>query len=118
MENKKAQGLPVSTIVLLVIGVVILVVLILGFTLGWNNLKSWVAPSNNVETIADQCNLACQLGQDYTFCSENKTLTTEDTEIVRTCYNLSASNDTQVYGIEKCSSIKCAVVTTTETTTK
>jgi hypothetical protein len=74
MENKKAQGLPISTIILLVIGVVILVVLVLGFTLGWNNLKGWIAPSNNVQTIVEQCGLSCQMGQNYNFCYENKTL--------------------------------------------
>jgi len=116
MENKKAQGLPVSTIILLVIGVIILVVLVLGFTLGWSNLKSWIAPSNNVQTIVDQCNLNCQLDQKYNFCSENKTLKTSDITIETTCNDFATIATYSSYGIKKCPGITCERVNNEEET--
>ena len=36
--NKKGQDLSIGTLILIVLGIVVLVLLILGFTLGWGNL--------------------------------------------------------------------------------
>jgi hypothetical protein len=41
MKNKK-NDYEISTIILLILGIVILVILILGFTLGWNNIAPWL----------------------------------------------------------------------------
>jgi len=38
MENKKGQEMSVSTLILIVLGVVILVILVLGFSLGWDTI--------------------------------------------------------------------------------
>jgi len=68
MVNKKAQEMSVTTIILIVLGIFILVVLILGFTRGWGNIKDWIIPSNNVKTIADSCKIACGTDQVYSYC--------------------------------------------------
>ena len=74
MINKKAQEMSLNTIILIILGLVVLVVLIIGFTVGFKNLKEKIIPSNNIQTIADQCNLACSLGQEYDYCSKEREL--------------------------------------------
>ena len=46
--NKKGQGLSINAIILIVLGIVVLVFLILGFALGWGNLRDKVFSSNKV----------------------------------------------------------------------
>ena len=77
MDNKKAQGLSITTLILIIIGVVILVVLIFGFTAGWGNIKDWIAPSSNVDQVVSACSVACSSDQKYDFCSEVRTLKVE-----------------------------------------
>ena len=40
IKNKKGQELSIGTLVLIVIGVIVLVLLVLGFSMGWSNLFS------------------------------------------------------------------------------
>jgi hypothetical protein len=106
MENKKAQELSITTIILIILGLVVLVVLILGFTVGWGNIKSWIAPSNNVNEIAQQCAIACSTGQEYSFCSEKRILKANDLpdkvkEVENTC-KFFAEGDYKKYGIKSC----------------
>lgn len=68
MDNKRGQGMSTSTIILLILGLVILVVLILGFTMGWNKILPWIN-SNNVETIKTSCEAACSTNSQYDFCT-------------------------------------------------
>ena len=55
-----------TTIILLILGVIVLVVLILGFTIGWNKIVPWIS-SNNVNTIVTSCDAACATGDKYGF---------------------------------------------------
>lgn len=56
MMNKKGQEMSVGTLLLLVLGVVVVVLVILGFSLGWNTIfeKFKIAPSN-VQALAKVC---------------------------------------------------------------
>ena len=47
--EKRGQGLSTSAIILIILGVVVLVVLIAGFTIGWSALKDYINPSNNLK---------------------------------------------------------------------
>ena len=108
MENKKAQGMSITTIILLILGLVVLVVLILGFSMGWANLKGFIAPSNNVDKIVQQCGIACSTDQKFAFCSEKRELKTgEETLEDVTCYSLAEKKS--VYGIDKCANIDCGI---------
>jgi len=69
--NKKAQGMSITTIILIILGVIILVVLIFGFTRGWDGIKDWVAPSNNVEQVVSECRVACAANNVYDFCQKD-----------------------------------------------
>ena len=113
MESKRGQGLSTNAIILIVLGVVVLVILIVGFTMGWDKIAPWVKQSNNVQTIVNACEMACSAQSKYDFCSFNKTLVAEDlpggiSEKEETCNffsNYSANLDYQKYGIESCSGL-------------
>ena len=108
--NKKAQGMSVTTIILIALGLVVLVILILGFTMGWANLKGFIIPSNNVERISQQCSVACNTDQEYTFCSETKTLKADDlpgdvNSVDNTCNYFATNLAYKKYGIDGCSGL-------------
>ncbi|MEK6832513.1 MAG: hypothetical protein AABY32_00570 [Nanoarchaeota archaeon] len=104
MENKRAQGMSTSTIILLILGLVILVVLILGFTLGWNKIAPWIN-SNNLETIKTSCIAACSTGSTYDFCSVSRDIRDGvNDKFGATCQQLAtdATLKARNYGIEEC----------------
>ena len=109
MENKRAQGMSVTTIILIVLGLAVLVVLILGFSMGWSNLRQFIAPSSNVDTIVQQCGIACSTEQKFAFCSEKRELKSADEKLSDvTCYSLAEKKS--VYGIAKCGTIDCGIL--------
>ncbi len=105
--NKRGQGLSTNTIILLILGIVILVVLVLGFTIGWDKLAPWIS-KDNVQTIVTQCETACKTGDQYGFCVKNRTLKAEELEngeVTGTCHEF--SNDYPSFGIADCPSLNC-----------
>jgi len=107
MINKRGQGLSTNAIILIVLGVLVLVVLIVGFTMGWDRIAPWLS-SNNVDTIAQQCGIACSTNAQYEFCSVKRELKADETLKDVTCYYLSEKEN---YGVGKCSAICDATVT-------
>lgn len=114
--EKKAQNLSITTIILIILGIIVLVMLILGFTKGWGNIKDWIAPSNNVQQIVSQCGIACAAGSKYDFCSEPRTLKAKDlpetdegstNKKTDTCNYFANTDVYNKYGIERCSAITC-----------
>lgn len=106
--NKKAQGMSVNTIILIILGLVVLVILILGFTVGWGQIKDWIIPSNNVQDIVDQCTLACSLDNKFDFCTVKREVKMKkdlaegigiDLDTGYTCNELVAFSD---LGISEC----------------
>jgi hypothetical protein len=119
MMNKKGQGLSVETVILIVIGVLVLVFLILGFTMGWNKIFPFINPPNNVKDISDKCGYACQTDDKYGYCSSKREVTTEsaitikddkdkdivfEKKIAGSCYELSAI---ATLGMPACLNIVC-----------
>lgn len=75
--NKKGQEMSVATLILIVIGIVLLVVLILGFTMGWQSLWNKInifGGTSNIETVIQACNLAATSDSTYSYCNEFKQL--------------------------------------------
>jgi len=105
MKNHRGQGMSTSTIILLILGIVILVVLILGFTLGWNKLAPWIS-SNNVDTISTSCTAACSTSSSYDFCLSKKDLKADDVTLKDVTCNYISKNQTG-YGIAKCTAVPC-----------
>lgn len=108
MQNKKGQGLSTNAIVLIVLGVLVMVMLIVGFTVGWEKIAPWIKPEQNVDQVKQACQLSCNSGARYDFCFVGKELFTKDDSFEDvSCYFL--SKKLSKYGIEKCASISCDI---------
>ncbi len=107
MENKRGQGLSTNAIILIILGVVILIILIVGFTLGWDKIAPFIK-TNNVETIKSSCVSACATVNTYSFCSQNRTLKADGVKLEdKTCFELNKTAY-PAYGIEECPAITCS----------
>jgi hypothetical protein len=82
MNNKNGQQMTLGTIIAIVLGLVVLVLLIYGFSTGWGNLWERITGLGggdvNVDTIKTSCTLACQQKNVYGFCNQTRTVTVED----------------------------------------
>ena len=108
MQNKRGQGLSTTAIVLIVLGVVLLVVLIIGFAMGWENIAPWLS-GDNVDTIVNQCGAACSTNSMYDYCSKMRKLKAEKIEIETNCATFSVISEYDKYGIEECSALSCDI---------
>ncbi|MFH1425151.1 MAG: hypothetical protein ABIG28_00260 [archaeon] len=73
MVNKKAQDLSIGTLILIVLGIIVLVLLILGFSMGWSNLWEKIGifgGSSSVGDVGTACKLAITSQDTYTFCQK------------------------------------------------
>lgn len=112
MLNKRGQGLSTNAIVLIVLGVLVLVILIVGFTLGWDKIAPWIKPEQNVDQIRQSCQLSCNTGAQYEYCFVGKDLFTKDATVEgASCYALANSPIYSQYNIEKCPTIPCGINT-------
>ena len=114
MQNKKGQGLSTNAIILIVLGVIVLVILAIGFFAGWEKIAPWIKPSNNVQQIVDACSVACSVNSVYDYCSVPRDLNAENNVVLKdvTCYYLS---EKQIkYGIGTCSSLCADTIILTE----
>jgi len=106
-KNQKGQGLSTNAIILIVLGVIVLAVLVIGFTMGWARLAPWLN-TNNVDIIVNQCGVACSTNALYSYCSQGRDLKADDGTLKAvSCYYLSEKK--LQYGIEKCPSISCGI---------
>ena len=101
--NKRGQGLSVNAIILIVLGVVVLAVLILGFTLGWQKILPFVS-TNNVNTLVTTCGIACSTNSQFDFCISKRDLKVGDDSIKDVTCNYLAEKQKK-YGVDSCGSI-------------
>ncbi|MFZ1970764.1 MAG: hypothetical protein WAU65_01120 [Candidatus Nanoarchaeia archaeon] len=99
--DERGQGMSISTIILLILGIVVLVVLIIGFTIGWSKILPFVS-SDNVNTIVNQCQSACSSQSVYDFCSKSTQLTAGGNNYNQSCYNYSMNASFAAYAIQTC----------------
>ena len=104
MDNKKGQGLSVNAIILIVLGMVVLVVMILGFALGWSKILPFLG-TNNVKNVVQSCQTTCTTDSAYDFCLFKRDLKEEVTLKDVTC-NYISKNQTR-YGVATCPGIPC-----------
>lgn len=105
--NKRGQEMSTTTIILLVLGVLILVILILGFTIGWSKFAPFLS-KNNVNTIVNSCGTSCSTGDSFAFCFNVKDLNADDVKLKSVTCNYLAQKQAK-YGIKECSAISCDV---------
>jgi len=109
MLNKKGQGLSTNAIILIILGVIILVILIAGFTLGWKKLLPFIS-TNNIDTVKTSCGIACSTESVFDYCSVQRDVKDGvNDEFSDTCFNLanSAEYGERNYDIGKCAAITC-----------
>ncbi|MCK5149781.1 hypothetical protein KAJ87_02555 [Candidatus Pacearchaeota archaeon] len=107
-KNQKGQGLSTNAIILIVLGVIILVILIAGFTMGWSTIAPWL-PSDNVDSIANQCETACLTNSEYDYCRKARILKEGKIKIETSCAVFSVISEYSKYGIDECPSIDCNI---------
>jgi hypothetical protein len=105
MLDKRGQGLSTNAIILIILGVIVLLILIVGFTVGWDKIAPFLK-TNNIETIKTSCISACATGNTYGFCTQNRTLKAEGVTVEdKTCFEFATNASYEPYGIDECSSI-------------
>jgi len=105
MKNKRGQGLPISTIILIILGVLVLVALVIGFSMGWEGLMPWLNNGDNVETVMAQCRVACTQRNSFDFCEKKINITAEDKEYAATCLTYSTDAIYTKFGIDDCTGL-------------
>ncbi|MDO8459813.1 MAG: hypothetical protein Q7S74_01765 [Nanoarchaeota archaeon] len=80
--NRKAQDLSVGTLILIVLGIIVLVLLILGFSLGWSNLWSKInifQGGGDLESVISACTIAASSNQQFSYCQDFKKVKVDST---------------------------------------
>ncbi len=70
-KNKRGQDLSIGTLILIVLGIIVLVLLILGFSLGWSNLWEKInifGGGNSLGDAATACGLAVTSQNTFDYC--------------------------------------------------
>lgn len=110
--DKRGQGMSISTIILLILGVIVLAILAIGFSVGWQKINPFVG-GNNIQTVQTQCTAYCASGDSYSYCTKGLTLKTDSATYKNvTCDFMSSQLDIQIptLKIDTCPSISCPSV--------
>jgi len=78
--NKKGQELTIGTLILIVLGVIILVLLVIGFSVGWENIfKKFniFGGGTDIESVVQSCKIALSSNAKYSFCSDFKKISVD-----------------------------------------
>lgn len=108
MKNKKGAEMTVGTIIIIVLALIVLVVLVYGFTTGWGNLWAKITgffggTKSNLATVVQGCKVACASGSTVDYC-KTQTVTKDDgTKGPATCKSLEGAAN----GLEACDAISC-----------
>jgi len=117
--NKKGAELAIGTIVMIILALVVLVVIIYGFSVGWDAFFQQITGLGggkvNVQTIITSCQLACSTQAQFDWCKDRNVIFDEKGD-ARTlnCEDLGKEN----VGLDDCEVITCPTPpanTTTET---
>jgi len=104
MLNKRGQGLTISTLIMIVLGILVLVFLIFGFSMGWSNFWDKInifGGEVNIDSVNMACNLACMQQGTYSFCTQERDLTIEKKKTTKgSCFDFATKNPS--LGIENC----------------
>jgi len=100
--NKRAQGLPINAVIIIVLVILVAVFLIFGFTVGWKNILPWIK-TDNVATIANQCQTACAMQAQYDFCAKPREVIIDGATVATdNCKALATESQYSDYGIDDC----------------
>ncbi len=107
--NKKGADIAIGTIVVIILALVVLVVVIYGFTVGWGNLFQNIVGFGggevNVQTHVRSCQVSCSTQSTFEYCSKKRSIVFDKGQKAIpdvTCENLALRN----VGLE-CDEIDC-----------
>ena len=116
-KNKRGQEMSISTLLLLVLGVIVLVVIVIGFTQGWNYFAGIFGGDTlpgDYEKIAQSCKLSQDSGLITSYCTEFKQITINKAKEYANCANfkerglISFVSETQAIACNPVSLVKSA----------
>lgn len=74
--NKKGAEMTIGTIIIIILALVVLVILIYGFSTGWGNLWDRIIGFGggkvNVQSVVQSCDIACSTGATYDYCNSKR----------------------------------------------
>lgn len=87
MRKRGQEGIGLGTLLLIILGVVVLVVLIVGFTKGFDFIfgKIGIAPGQSLQTAVASCEIAGQQELKADYCDEFKEVEIDDVKQLVTC---------------------------------
>jgi len=101
--NKRGQGLSTNAIILIILGVLVLIVLIVGFSAGWEKIAPWISKGDNVQTVVTACDVACSTSAVYDYCSKTRDLKPEGVDVIKgNCSYFSTEAELSQYKISPC----------------
>ena len=86
--NKKGQELSIGTLILIVLGVIVLVLLVLGFSIGWQNLfsKIGIASGSDLSAMVATCKVAVASQSQGSYCEFKKVRLSDGTKEINCEY--------------------------------
>ena len=103
----------IGTIIIIILALVVLVILIHGFSTGWTNLWEKITAFGggkaNVQTIVQSCQLACTTNSQYDYCKTRKLIEAGDDGKVKPAVETTCKQLEGTYGLEVCD-ISCPSV--------
>ena len=107
MKNKRGDTnwVLVSLFVAIAVGVILLI----GFTIGWNKFLPFLSRTN-VDNVKTACSIACTTNNQFDFCSVERDVRDGTNDAFKsTCNDLATKADytSRNYGIATCPSISC-----------
>ena len=105
--DKRGQEMSTNTIILIILGLIVLVILVLGFTIGWDKILPWIKSQNNVKDVSLVCEQACTLNSPYDFCTDVKELKVGSDTFKETCKTFATKAEYSKYVIKDCLRITC-----------
>ncbi|MEN9626679.1 MAG: hypothetical protein RL557_1007 [archaeon] len=105
MKSKRGFEFTIGAMVVLILGVLVLAVLIYGFTYGWDvffdKTVGFSGGKNNVQSVLDACEIACTANNQYDYCTLPRKVVEGKEELMKTCKELESGYEL------KCSSVRC-----------
>ena len=119
MKEKKGD-MTIGTLIAIILGLVVLVLLIVGFTGGWNNfmdkLNIFGGGKSTLSDVEAACSLACSTGSKVDYCSIKQNLQEGGYSVKMTCNELEErkgsiylGGEKITLGIEPCSAVDCGI---------
>jgi hypothetical protein len=104
MKDKKGEGTPIWLLIATILGIIVLVVVALGFVGGWDNLleRFNIFSSSSLTTVSQACGVQCSLGEmgKIGYCNEIRSINNlEDGQLENICKEI-VENDTACSGAD------------------